>query len=151
MLPPADGPATSLEQLHLTLRLEPLIDKEEFARYYRSQVNDVTRRRCRGRAYAKASGGVWGAAVQSVHHGAPRRRQVDRSYAALDSHRGSLCRRAIKCGGRTESGEFQNIRRTALDVGPPRGAGRSYERNPSRRNNTCATALVERKSTHLNS
>ena len=41
MLPPADGPATSLEQLHLTLRLEPLIDKEEFARYYRSQVNDV--------------------------------------------------------------------------------------------------------------
>src|ERR1035438_8834164 len=41
MLPPADGPATSLEQLHLTLRLDPLIDKEEFARYYRSQVNDV--------------------------------------------------------------------------------------------------------------
>jgi hypothetical protein len=41
MLPTVDGPATRLEQLHLTLRLEPLIGKEEFARYYRSQVNDV--------------------------------------------------------------------------------------------------------------
>jgi hypothetical protein len=41
MLPAADGPATDLDQLHLTLSPEPLIGKEEFARYYRSQVNEV--------------------------------------------------------------------------------------------------------------
>ncbi|MGO9262113.1 MAG: hypothetical protein ACLQU1_38305 [Bryobacteraceae bacterium] len=41
MLPTADGPATDLNHLYLTLRPEPLIDPEEFRAYYRSQVNQV--------------------------------------------------------------------------------------------------------------
>src|ERR1017187_8547182 len=41
MLPFAGGPATDLNQLHLTLRLDPLIGKEEFAIYYRPQLNRV--------------------------------------------------------------------------------------------------------------
>jgi|ERR1039458_249925 hypothetical protein len=41
MLPFAGGPATDLDHLYLTLRPEPLIGKEEFASYYRSQVNEV--------------------------------------------------------------------------------------------------------------
>src|SRR5438128_968921 len=41
MLPIADGPATNLDHLHLTLRPEPLMDPEEFRQYYRAQVNEV--------------------------------------------------------------------------------------------------------------
>jgi len=41
MLPTADGPATDLDHLYLTLRPEPLIGEEEFRRYYRGQVNQV--------------------------------------------------------------------------------------------------------------
>ena len=41
MLPLADGPAINLDNLHLTLRPEPLIEQEEFRKYYRSQVNKV--------------------------------------------------------------------------------------------------------------
>ena len=41
MLPSARGPATDLDQLYLTLSPEPLTGEEEFARYYRSQVNEV--------------------------------------------------------------------------------------------------------------
>jgi hypothetical protein len=37
----ADGPATELDHLHLTLRPEPLIGPEEFRRFYRPQVNEV--------------------------------------------------------------------------------------------------------------
>src|SRR5450755_1221921 len=41
MLPFDDGPARDLNQLYLTLRPEPLIEKGEFESYYRSEVNDV--------------------------------------------------------------------------------------------------------------
>src|SRR5438309_6128140 len=41
MLPIADGPATDLDDLHLTLRPEPLVEPEEFRKYYRGQVNEV--------------------------------------------------------------------------------------------------------------
>ena len=41
MLPIADGPATDLDHLHLTLRPEPLIEPDEFKKYYRPQVNQV--------------------------------------------------------------------------------------------------------------
>jgi hypothetical protein len=41
MLPPGGGPATDLDHLYRTLRLEPLIGKKEFASYYRPQVNEV--------------------------------------------------------------------------------------------------------------
>lgn len=41
MLPIAGGPATDLDQLHLTLRPEPLVEPEEFKKYYRPQVNAV--------------------------------------------------------------------------------------------------------------
>src|SRR5437764_8207358 len=37
----ADGPATNLDDLHLTLRPEPLVEPEEFKKYYRAQVNEV--------------------------------------------------------------------------------------------------------------
>ncbi len=36
-----DGPATNLDDLYLTLRPEPLTKPEEFAKYYREQVNKV--------------------------------------------------------------------------------------------------------------
>src|SRR5947199_2642808 len=35
------GPATTLDQLHLTLRPEPLVDPEEFQKFYRQEVNRV--------------------------------------------------------------------------------------------------------------
>jgi len=38
---PADGPATDLDHLYLTLRPEPLVTPEEFAKYYRGEVNQV--------------------------------------------------------------------------------------------------------------
>ena len=41
MPPTADGPATDLDHLHLTLRPEPLMEPEEFRQYYREQVNQV--------------------------------------------------------------------------------------------------------------
>jgi ribosome biogenesis GTPase A len=41
MLPVPEGPATALDQLYLTLRPEPLETKEEFRKYYRSEVNQV--------------------------------------------------------------------------------------------------------------
>src|ERR1035437_6164975 len=41
MLPTDYGPATDLDHLYRTLRPEPLIDAEEFKRYYRGQVNEV--------------------------------------------------------------------------------------------------------------
>jgi hypothetical protein len=41
MLPTDYGPATELDDLYRTLRPEPLIDPEEFKRYYREQVNQV--------------------------------------------------------------------------------------------------------------
>ena len=41
MLPTDYGPATDLDHLYRTLRPEPLIDAEEFRRYYRGQVNEV--------------------------------------------------------------------------------------------------------------
>ena len=41
MPPTADGPATDLDHLHLTLRPEPLMEPEEFKQYYREQVNQV--------------------------------------------------------------------------------------------------------------
>ena len=41
MLPTDYGPATDLDHLYLTLRPEPLINPEEFKRYYRGQVNQV--------------------------------------------------------------------------------------------------------------
>jgi hypothetical protein len=41
MHPIGAGPATDLNDLYLTLRPEPLIDPEEFKRYYRGQVNQV--------------------------------------------------------------------------------------------------------------
>src|SRR6266446_9638519 len=41
MLPIASGPAADLDQLHLTLRPDPLIDPVEFRKYYRAQVNEV--------------------------------------------------------------------------------------------------------------
>ena len=41
MLPTDYGPATNLDDLYRTLRPEPLIDPEEFKRYYRGQVNQV--------------------------------------------------------------------------------------------------------------
>src|SRR5881628_56379 len=41
MLTIADGPATDLDHLHLTLRPEPLVEPEEFRKYYRGQVNEV--------------------------------------------------------------------------------------------------------------
>ena len=36
----AEGPATNLNDLHLTLRLDPLVDKEELERFYRGEVNN---------------------------------------------------------------------------------------------------------------
>lgn len=36
-----DGPAATLDELHLTLRPEPLTTPEEFQKYYRPQVNKV--------------------------------------------------------------------------------------------------------------
>ena len=41
MLPIAEGPATELDHLYLTLRPEPLIEPAEFKQYYRPQVNQV--------------------------------------------------------------------------------------------------------------
>src|SRR5450432_3122109 len=41
MLPIVDGPATDLDHLHLTLRPEPLVEPEEFKKYYRPEVNQV--------------------------------------------------------------------------------------------------------------
>lgn len=41
MLPIVDGPATDLDHLHLTLRPEPLVEPEEFRKYYRPQVDQV--------------------------------------------------------------------------------------------------------------
>src|ERR1039457_1700408 len=41
MFPLADGSATNLDHLYLTLRPEPLIDPEELRKYYRAQVNQV--------------------------------------------------------------------------------------------------------------
>src|SRR5450759_1292729 len=41
MLPTDYGPAMELDHLYRTLRPEPLIDPEEFKRYYRGQVNQV--------------------------------------------------------------------------------------------------------------
>jgi hypothetical protein len=38
---PADGPATDLDHLYRTLRPEPLVEPEEFAKYYRAEVNEV--------------------------------------------------------------------------------------------------------------
>ena len=36
-----DRPATRLDELHLTMRPEPLVEPEEFQKFYRSEVNDV--------------------------------------------------------------------------------------------------------------
>ncbi|MBV9759164.1 MAG: hypothetical protein JO340_01255 [Acidobacteriaceae bacterium] len=36
-----DGPASTLDELYLTLSPEPLISKEEFDRFYRSEINKV--------------------------------------------------------------------------------------------------------------
>jgi hypothetical protein len=41
MPPFANGPATDLDHLYLTLSPEPLTGEEEFKRYYRPQVNEV--------------------------------------------------------------------------------------------------------------
>ena len=41
MLPLADGPATDLDHLYLTLSPEPLVGPEEFRNYYRAEVNEV--------------------------------------------------------------------------------------------------------------
>jgi hypothetical protein len=41
MVPRANGPATKLDDLYLTLRPEPLLDPAEFRAYYRPQVNAV--------------------------------------------------------------------------------------------------------------
>ena len=41
MLPLADGPATSLDKLYLTLRPDPLMGPEQLQRFYRGQVNEV--------------------------------------------------------------------------------------------------------------
>ena len=37
----ADGPATNLNDLYLTLRPDPLIEKEDLDRFYRGEVNEV--------------------------------------------------------------------------------------------------------------
>ncbi len=37
----ADGPATNLDDLHLTLRPDPLINKEDLDRFYRGEVNKI--------------------------------------------------------------------------------------------------------------
>lgn len=37
----ADGPVTSLNDLHLTLRPDPLINKEDLDKFYRGEVNNV--------------------------------------------------------------------------------------------------------------
>src|ERR1017187_9251619 len=41
MLPIADGPATDLDHLYLTLWPEPLTKPEDLRKYYRSKVNQV--------------------------------------------------------------------------------------------------------------
>jgi len=41
MPPLADGPASDLDQLYLTLRPEPLIEPDEFKMFYRGEVNQV--------------------------------------------------------------------------------------------------------------
>ncbi len=41
MLPIPEGPATDLDQLYKTLRPEPLVNPQEFQRFYRPQINVV--------------------------------------------------------------------------------------------------------------